>query len=353
MSSPIWSFFKVSDKDVKLAVCNVCRDKIPRGGSKQRHFNTTNMIRHLRTRHTTEYAEYEKLNQLKPTTSPFLNQPTVSDAFKRREPYSRDSTRWKDITFRIMEFICLDEQPLSVVEDKGFRRLLSCLDPRYDPPGRKYLTDVCLPTLYQTVNTNIDRLLKDSVYISFTSDIWSADACPMSLLSLTAHFIDSNFERHNIVLHCQDFTGSHSAEKLVNAFSGMFQSRGIQREKIHAILTDNAKNMQKAMRDADFPGLPCVAHTLQLAVHEGVLSQRSILDITASGRRIVGHFKHSPLAYTRLENVQKQLGQPIKKLRQDVSTRWNSTLYMFQSVLEQKSLQNTNRHARSQFTSGN
>ncbi|KAI2647180.1 Zinc finger BED domain-containing protein 6 [Labeo rohita] len=90
MSSPIWKFSKVSDKDVKLAVCNVCRDEIPRGGSKQRHFNTTNMIRHLRTRHTTEYAEYEKLNQPKPTTSPSLNQPTVSDAFKRREPYSRD-----------------------------------------------------------------------------------------------------------------------------------------------------------------------------------------------------------------------------------------------------------------------
>lgn len=98
--------------------------------------------------------------------------------------------------------------------------LLSCLDPRYDPPGRKYLTDVCLPALYQTVYTHIDRLLKDSVHISFTSDIWSADACPMSLPSLTAHFIDSNVERHNIVLHCQAFTGS--AEALVNAFSSMF-----------------------------------------------------------------------------------------------------------------------------------
>ena len=84
--------------------------------------------------------------------------------------------------------------------------------------------------------------------------------------------------------------------------------------------------MQKAMRDADS----------QLAVHEGVLSQQSILDITAPGRRIVRHFKHSPLAYTRLEHFQKQLGQPIKKLHQDVSTRWNSTLYMLQSLLEQK-----------------
>ncbi|GAA6106961.1 uncharacterized protein zgc:66472 isoform X4 [Tachysurus ichikawai] len=76
MSSPVWKFFKVSDKDVQLAVCNVCRDEIPRGGSKQRHFNTTNMIRHLRTCHTTEYAEYKKRNQPKPTTSPSLNQPT-------------------------------------------------------------------------------------------------------------------------------------------------------------------------------------------------------------------------------------------------------------------------------------
>ncbi|KAE8296807.1 Zinc finger BED domain-containing protein 4 [Larimichthys crocea] len=94
--------------------------------------------------------------------------------------------------------------------------------------------------------------------------------------------------------------------------------------------------MQKAMRDADFPGLPCMAHTLQLAVHEGILSQRSISDIVASGRRIVGHFKHSPLAYSRLEFCQKQLGQPIKKLRQDVPTRWNSSFYMLQSLLEQK-----------------
>ncbi|XP_060794798.1 zinc finger BED domain-containing protein 4-like [Neoarius graeffei] len=158
----------------------------------------------------------------------------------------------------------------------------------------------------------------------------------MSLLSLTVHFIDSDFVRHNIVLHCQDFTGTHSAAALVESFSGMFQSWGISREKIHSILTDNAKNMQKAMRGADFPGLPCMAHTLQLGVSDGILSQRSILDITASGRCIVGHFKHSPLAYTRLEHFQRQLGQPIKKLRQDVPTRWNSTLYMLQSLLEQK-----------------
>ena len=71
--------------------------------------------------------------------------------------------------------------------------------------------------------------------------------------------------------------------------------------------------MLKSMQDAGLPSLECMAHTLQLAVHEGVLSQRSISDIIATGRRIVGHFKHSALAYSELQNVQLQLGQPIKR----------------------------------------
>lgn len=54
------------------------------------------------------------------------------------------------------------------------------------------------------------------------------------------------------------------------------------------------------------------------------------------GRKIVGHFKHSALAYSRLEDIQGQLNQPIKRLQQDVQTRWNSTYYMLQSLIEQK-----------------
>ncbi|KAF3851859.1 hypothetical protein F7725_005214 [Dissostichus mawsoni] len=117
---------------------------------------------------------------------------TVSETFKRQEPYSRDSKKSKEITAKVMEFIGLDQQPLSVVEDDGFRRLITTLDPRY------ILPDVCLPQLYQTVYTHIDSILKDNVTsVSFTSDIWSSSACPMSMLSLTAPFIDQDFKPHN------------------------------------------------------------------------------------------------------------------------------------------------------------
>ncbi|XP_070399081.1 zinc finger BED domain-containing protein 4-like isoform X1 [Nothobranchius furzeri] len=116
----------------------------------------------------------------------------------------------------------------------------------------------------------------------------------------------------------------------------MLQTWGIPKTSVHVVLCDNAKNMIKAMNDAGLPSLPCFAHTLQLAVHEGLLAQRSIADAIAVGRKIVGHFKHSVLAYSRLEDIQGQLNQPIKRLQQDVQTRWNSTYYMLQSLIEQK-----------------
>ena len=72
------------------------------------------------------------------------------------------------------------------------------------------------------------------------------------------------------------------------------------------------------------------------AVNEGVLAQHSISDTVATGRKIIGHFKHSQLAYSHLQAIQEQLGVQTKRLKQDVFTRRNSTLYMMESLLEQK-----------------
>ncbi|XP_033934798.1 zinc finger BED domain-containing protein 4-like [Pseudochaenichthys georgianus] len=94
--------------------------------------------------------------------------------------------------------------------------------------------------------------------------------------------------------------------------------------------------MVKAMDDLEVKSVGCVAHTLQLAVHEGLLSQRSVIGALATARTIVGHFKHSPLAYSRLGDIQKDLKMDVKRLQQDVQVRWNSSLYILQSILEQK-----------------
>ena len=94
--------------------------------------------------------------------------------------------------------------------------------------------------------------------------------------------------------------------------------------------------MVKALTDASLPHFGCFAYTLQLVVHDGVLSQRAVIDILSSCRKIVGHFRHSCLAYSRLRVIHQNLGLPQHRLVQDEPTRWNSSLYMLQKILEQK-----------------
>ena len=48
------------------------------------------------------------------------------------------------------------------------------------------------------------------------------------------------------------------------------------------------------------------------------------------------HLERSSLAYCRLKEIQQNLGLAQHRLKQDEPTRWNSTLYMLQTIKEQK-----------------
>ena len=188
----------------------------------------------------------------------------------------------------VCHFIALDDQPLSVVKDVGFRHLLSTLELRYEIPSRPYITDVMVPKVFDEVKKHVRNLVNEASALSFTTDIWTSSVCPM--LSLTAQWIDEEFVRHRVTLHVKSFRGSHTSQTIAGAFDSMLQTWDIPKTSVHVVLRDNARNMIKAMSDAELPSLPCTAHTLQLVVHEGLLSQRSVADAVAVGRKIVCHF---------------------------------------------------------------
>ena len=88
--------------------------------------------------------------------------------------------------------------------------------------------------------------------------------------------------------------------------------------------------MVKALEEASLSSFGCFVLSLQLVVHDGLLSQRAVLkDLLAMCRSKVGHFKHSSV-------TNWHISKPKHKLKQDFVTRWNSTLYTLESNLEQK-----------------
>lgn len=69
-----------------------------------------------------------------------------------------------------MEFKGQDDQPFSVVEGVGFRRLLSHIEPSYALLGRTCFSEGALPNLYQAVYSHADRKVNTPSSISFKSE---------------------------------------------------------------------------------------------------------------------------------------------------------------------------------------
>ena len=185
--------------------------------------------------------------------------------------------------------------------------------------------------------TNIATQLREGAeYLSFATDVWSSDVNSDALLGFTAHWVDGSFQRHSAVLQAQELSERHTGEYIALKITKMLEDWKVALSQVHVVIRDNGSNMVKAMTEANLPSFGCFAHSLQLVVNNGVLSQRSVKNFLAICRSIVGHFKHSSVAYHKLALIQENLDLPKHKLKQDVSTRWNSTLYMVESILEQK-----------------
>ena len=77
----------------------------------------------------------------------------------------------------------------------------------------------------------------------------------------------------------------------------------------------------------------CAAHCLQLCVEDG-LKVNTIARLLGVAQKLVSHFKHSTVATSALIDRQKRMNMPTKKLLQDCSTRWNSSYYLLERLVE-------------------
>ena len=92
------------DDDNSKAVCKVCNDKIPRGGSNLKAFNTTNLRKHLE-HHQNKYKEFlaevekEKVRAHgRKDEFEVLSQPKIDKSLELLKPYGTESPRYIAIT---------------------------------------------------------------------------------------------------------------------------------------------------------------------------------------------------------------------------------------------------------------
>lgn len=338
LKSPIWKHFSICEDAHSKAVCNVCRERIPRGGSTPKSFNTTNLRKHLRNHPdenkklvAAEITEKERKQAQSSTAS--TRQVTVAECFERQKPYSVENPHYKEITNAVARMIALDFQPFSVVEDEGFKKLLQVLDPRYQIPSRKHFSETVIPKIYE-MKGKVKACIDPIPFLAFTTDCWTSRAVD-SYMSLTAHYIDEKFQRKLLVLDTMFVSERHAAQNLLSKILAVLEAWVIERKRVTCFVRDNAANITAATREGGFCHIGCIDHTLQLAISDS-LKDDTVSELLKSAKAIVGHFNRSTVARNLLSGIQTQLQLPKHQLMKECTTRWNSTFYMLERLLEQR-----------------
>lgn len=264
-------------------------------------------------------------------------QQSLPQMFDKLTKWTLADPRTKKLDKLVMEMLATDIQPYNMVEGVGFKRLVAALEPRYPMKTEKFFRTKMLDEVHGQLVGRIKELLSvenAGEDIAFKSDCWSGTI--EALMSLTAHYVNTEWERVQVVLNVKAMTGSHTATYISDLFLEMLKEWAIDPKRVLLVLRDNSANVVKAMKVMEMPGLSCCAHTLQLVVQDALASQRVVGDVLARLKRCATHFNHSICAKQKLQAIQKQIGAHDHAILQATPTRWNSTLHMLKRMLEQK-----------------
>lgn len=342
-------YFTQCEDDQKYVICKTCNKKISRGSDLAHNANTSNLTGHLKIKsHRQVYEEYSKRREeydkcvresLAKNRSKvkILEQQKITSSFEKMQKWKPDDPKSIRLDNIVMEMIAIGNYPFTVVKEMGFNRLVNYLNPRAVLKSDKFYREKLLPT-YEGVKNKIRILIDNAQYLSFTSDVWTNKASTTSLLSLTGHYINpEKGTRLKLVLAAAPLAENHTSGYLKDVLLKIISDYNIPSEKIHVLVHDNGNNITKAIHDANvFESARCLAHTLQLVIEDAIHTQRSVNDMLAKARNIVGYFNRSEQGRRYLKAIQLEVGAPQHQLIQSVVTRWNSTFEMLQRLVEQK-----------------
>jgi len=70
-------------------------------------------------------------------------------------------------------------------------------------------------------------------------------------------------------------TGEYMEIKIIK------KMEGVSTDQVHDMVGNNGKNIVKAVSEAGLPSYGCFAHSLQLVVYNGLLTQHIVIDLLA------------------------------------------------------------------------
>ncbi|XP_029291389.1 zinc finger BED domain-containing protein 4 isoform X2 [Cottoperca gobio] len=142
--------------------------------------------------------------------------------------FDRHDPRQVLISEAIAKMIVRDLQPVSLVENQGFRELLQLLEPRYTPEPQHYIQSQLLPAYAYQAQVATRQALASVHALSLSLDLWRGlTGATSGYLGVTCHFLTSDWQMRSALLACLPLTGGSSGNRVLSDFDEVCQSHGV------------------------------------------------------------------------------------------------------------------------------
>ncbi|XP_072233593.1 zinc finger BED domain-containing protein 4 isoform X1 [Leuresthes tenuis] len=347
-TSKLWNHFSISPADPTKVVCLHCSRTISRG-KKTTNLGTSCLFRHMQRFHGHVLESNKTISGDVPSAEIHVKQEvmetSVYETEQHCERFDEHHPVAKKITKLIAEMLALDLQPSAVVENAGLNRLLEYLQPQYSLPPSSYFTSTAIPDMYERVKDVVLTHLKEAEggVVHFTTSIWVSSQT-REYLTLTAHWAtyESSVRPQGQDFHCSALLSvsqidcdqdMHDIPKqLEYLWDSWITSSGLKRG---FTVTDNT-TVRHTLEEHGHVTMQCFGHTVDLIVSEAIKSQRMVQNLLSIARKICERVHRSAQAKEKLAELQRVHQLPENQLIQDVPSKWRTSFFMLERLVEQK-----------------
>jgi hypothetical protein len=178
----------------------------------------------------------------------------------------------------MIRWIIRDQQSFRVTENADFRDFMKAAAPTFKVVGKSTISKDVLSMFKEERQELVLLLKRNTSKYSFTTDAWTSRS-NLAFMAVTIHWINSDWELREQTLDFAILHGSHTGVNLAKTFCALLDSFNIMPARFLSMTSDNASNNGTMMAeicsafllkgvniDVKQNWIPCVAHTMNLAV---------------------------------------------------------------------------------------
>ncbi|CAG9840199.1 unnamed protein product [Diabrotica balteata] len=238
-----------------------------------------------------------------------------------------------ELNILLARAIYTSSAPHSITENEDWKLFFKKIRPSYTLPSRYMLSNRLLTEEYERVEVQVNDKIKQADNLSLQCDGWS-NLRNESVINFIVTTPEPLFVK-SVLTKAE----KHTAEYITKLMVEVLEEYGPK--KFFAIVTDNAKNMRKAVRQCEemYPHLVsygCLAHTLHLLCSD-ILKLSSIETHLSHIIHIVKTINQCQVLRAQFTEIRNEMKCGVS-LSLPVKTRWGSHVKCLQDLTKCKSV---------------